>query len=82
MVAHRDPADRGPDGLDHPGALVARDHRHPAGDLAGGQVQVGVAQAGVLVADPDLEGAGLVEVELLDLEGLARLDHDRCAGLH
>src|SRR5699024_11810126 len=47
-----------------------------------GQVQVGMAQAGGSVLDQYLAGAGIVEVELDDLERFADAGQDGCSGLH
>src|SRR5699024_10926785 len=44
--------------------------------------QVGMAQAGGSVLDQYLAGAGIVEVELDDLERFADAGQDGCSGLH
>ena len=70
------------DGLDHPRALVAADHRQPPGAVAGLDVLVGVAQARRLEGDPHLALPGLVKREFGDLPRLARFPDDRCPGTH
>ena len=78
VVADLDPRDARADLLDDPGALVAEHHRQPGLEVAVRDVHVGVAQAGVRVADQHLALPGPVEVELLDLDRLAGLVHDCC----
>src|SRR5580693_649091 len=68
--------------LDDPGALVAKHHRQARLEVPVRDVDVGVAQARVQVADQDLTVLRPVQVELLDLDALARLVDDGCLGLH
>jgi hypothetical protein len=68
--------------LDDPRALVAEDHRQPGLEVAVRDVDIGVAQTRIRVADQDLTLLGSVEVELLDLDGLSELVHDGGLGLH
>src|SRR5260370_20322643 len=68
--------------LDDPGALVAKDHRQACLEVPVRDVDVGVAQARVQVADQNLAVLRPVQVELLDLDALTRLVDDGCLGLH
>src|SRR4029079_18670151 len=68
--------------LDDPGPLVPEHHRQPGLQVAVGDVHVGVAQSCVGVADQHLAVLRLVELQLLDLDRLAGLVHNGCAGLH
>src|SRR3974377_516748 len=63
--------------LARPAAFVAEHHRHARWEVAVRDVDVGVAQARVQVADQDLAVPRAVQVELLDLDALARLVEDR-----
>jgi len=71
-----------PDLLDDPRALVAEHHRQPRREIAVRDVDVGVAQARVGVADEDLAFPRPVQVQLLDLDALAGLVDDSGLGLH
>ena len=82
VVTGGDPGDARADLLDDPRALVAEHHRQPRREVTVHDVQVGVAQPRMGVADQHLPRLGAVEVELLDLDRLARLDDDRGLGLH
>src|ERR687897_176550 len=77
MVAGGHVRDALPHRLDHAGALVAEHHRHAAGaEVAVGEVQVGVADAGGGDAHEQLAGARRVELELLHGERLVvRVQH-------
>src|SRR5208282_1008914 len=71
-----------PDLLDDPGAFVAQHHGQPRREIAVRDVDVGVAQACVGVADEDLTFPRPVQVQLLDLDALAWLVDDSGLGLH
>src|SRR6266852_2632133 len=71
-----------PDLLDDPRAFVAEHHRQPRLDIPVRDVDVGVAQARVGVADENLTFARAIQVELLDLDALAGLVDDSGLGLH
>src|SRR5580704_13403940 len=71
-----------PDLLDDPGTFVAQHHGQPRREIAVRDVDVGVAQARVGVADQNLTVLGAVQVELLDLDALTRLVDDSSLGLH
>src|SRR5271169_468952 len=68
--------------LDDPRAFVAQHHRQPRREIAVRDVDVGVAQAGVGVADEDLAFPRPIQVELFDLDALAGLVDDSGLGLH
>ena len=58
------------------------DHGQPSLEVPVGDVDVGVAQPCVGVADQDLALTGAVQVELLDLDRLAELVDNCGLGLH
>ena len=78
----------------HAGALVATDHREHRVDVedlehlgrgahvAGAEVLVGVAHAGVGHLDDHLVGTGRIDLDLLDLPRLVEPRTDGCARLH
>ena len=74
--------DAGADRLDDAAALVAEHDGERGGGVAEHPVQVGVADAGRLDLEPDLAGAGVGELDLLQLERLVGREHDRCSGAH
>src|SRR6266566_2570016 len=82
VVAGFHPGHARPDLLDDPGALVAKHHRQPRRQIAVRDVDVGVAQARVGVADQDLTILRAVQVELFDLDALTGLVDDSGLGLH
>src|SRR6266568_736006 len=82
VVAGLYPGHARPDLLDDPGALVAEHHGQPRREIAVRDVDVGVAQARVGVADEDLTFPRAVEVELFDFDALAGLVDDSGLGLH
>ncbi len=82
MVTGLHPGHARPNLLDDPGALVAEHHRQACLEVPVRDVDVGMAQARVQVADQDLAVLRAVQVELLDLDALARLVDDGCLGLH
>ena len=61
---------------------MSEHHRQPRLQIAVGDVDVGMAQTCVGVADQNLTLPRPVEVELLDLDALARLVDDSGPGLH
>ena len=71
VVAGLDAGHAGPDLLDDPRALVAEHHRQPGLEVAVRDVDVGVAQTRVGVADQHLALLRSVEFQLLDLDRLA-----------
>src|SRR4029077_10822501 len=71
-----------PDLLDDPGAFVAEHHGQPRREVAVRDVDIGVAQARVGVADQNLAVLRAVQVELFDLDALAGLIYDSGLGLH
>ena len=79
-VADLDVANLVADFLDDAGGLVTEDGRAGHGVLALHEVEVGVADAGGAGADEHLVGAGLVDVDIFDDEGLVDPVHD--CGLH
>src|SRR5580704_13005263 len=68
--------------LDDPGTLVSEHHRQACLKVPVRDVDVGVAQARVQVANQNLTVLRPVQVELLDLDALSRLVDDGCLGLH
>ena len=81
-VTGRDPGHARPDLLDDSRALVPEHHGRPPSHIPGDEMEVGVAQARIGVADEDLSGLRPVEVEFLDLEALARFVEDGGPSLH
>ena len=75
-VAGLDVGDVVADFLDDAGGLVTEDGRARHGVLALHEVEVGVADAGGAGADEDLVGAGLVDIDIFDDEGLVDAVHD------
>ena len=71
-----------PDLLDDPGAFVAEHHGQPRRQVAVRDVDIGVAQARVGVADQNLAVLRAVQVELFDLDALAGFVYDSRLGLH
>src|SRR6266480_4072257 len=71
-----------PDLLDDPGAFVAEHHGQPRREVAVRDVDVGVAQARVGVADQNLAVLRAVQVELFDLDALAGFVYDSGLSLH
>jgi hypothetical protein len=61
---------------------MSEHHRKPRREIAVSDVNVGVAQARVGVADENLTLPRTIEVELFDLDALARLVNDTGPGLH
>src|SRR6185437_6926805 len=82
VVAGLHPGHARPDLLDDPRALVAEHHRQPRRKIAVRDVDVGVAQARVGVADQNLAILRAVQVELFDLDALAGFVYDSRLGLH
>src|SRR5690242_12492905 len=82
VVAGLHPGHARPDFLDDPGALVAEHHRQPRREVAVRDVDVGVAQARVGVADEYLAVLRAIQVELFDLDALTGLVDDCSLGLH
>ena len=81
MIADREAGDVLAQRLDHPGALVAEDHRPAArAERAVGEVQVGVADAGGRDPDQHLAGTRSFEQHPLGADRLARLAQH--AGAH
>src|SRR6266536_1132978 len=68
--------------LDEPRALVTEHHGQPGREIAVRDVDVGVAQARVGVADQNLAVLRAVQVELFDLDALAGFVYDSRFGLH
>ena len=68
VVAHRDLGDPRPDRLHDPRALVSGHHGVARLQVAVDEVQVGVAEAGGDEPHVDLARAGLVDLQLADLE--------------
>ena len=65
------------------GALVPAGERvDPGGQVSGGHVVVGVAQAGGGKLDLDLAGAGVLQLEVDDLVLAGGLPDNCAAGLH
>ena len=82
VVAHLEALGVGADGGDHAGALVAAAHRVVRdGDVAGGDVVVGVAHPGGGQLDLDLAGARVVGDQVDDLPLAGGGTHDRAAGV-
>jgi hypothetical protein len=80
LVAGGDRGDRGADGLDHAGTLVAEDAGQREGQGADRDAEVGVAETGGDDADDHLVGAGLVQLDVGQRErGAGGLD-DRGGG--
>ena len=71
LVPHRDRVDRRPGPLDDAGAFVPEHHRRRPLPLALHLVEVGAADADRGHAHDDVVRAGLVQLELDDLERLA-----------
>jgi hypothetical protein len=71
-----------PDLLDDPRTLMAEHHRKPRREIAVSDVNVGVTQARVGVADENLTLPRPVQVKLLDLDALARFVDDSGPCLH
>ena len=65
-----------------PAPLVAEHHRQPRREIAVRDVDVGVAQAGVGVADENLTFPRAIQVQFLDLDALTGLVDDSGLGLH
>ena len=70
------------DVLDDTRAFVSADDREARHQVAVGQMQIGVTQAGSGVVDQYFAFARTVEFELDDLEWLARPDKNRGSSLH
>ena len=68
--------------LDDAGAFVPADYRKATWQVAVGEMQIGVTQAGRGVVDENLALGRAVEVEFDDLEGLAQLEKYRGCGFH
>ena len=82
MVTRLHPCHTRPYLLDDPGALVSKHHRQACLEVPVCDVDVGVAQARVQVADQDLAVLRAVQVEFLDLDALARLVDNSGLSLH
>src|SRR5690348_11119264 len=82
VVAGLDPGHARAGLLDDPGALVAEHHGQPRREVAVRDVDVGVAQARMGVADEYLAVLRAIQVELLDLDALTGLVDDCGLGLH
>ena len=82
MVTGLHPGHARSDLLDDPRAFVAEHHGQPRREVAVGDVDVGVAQARVGVADEYLAVLRAIQVELFDLDALAWLVYDSGLGLH
>ncbi len=82
VIAGLHAGDARADFLDDAGAFVAEHHRQPRLEVAVRDVDVGVTKTGMGVTDEDLTGLRPVEVELLDLDRLARLVDNCGFGLH
>ena len=70
VVAALEIVNAGADLLDHPGRLMAERHRHGARPIAFDNGQVGVAQARGTNPDQRLAGAGRIQLNFLNGEGL------------
>src|SRR5207244_13219180 len=81
VVAGLHPGHARPDLLDDPGTFVAQDHGQPRREVAVRDVDVGVAQARVGVADQNLAILRAVQVELFDLDALAGFVYNGGLGL-
>jgi hypothetical protein len=80
VVADLEVADAGSDLLDDTGTLVTTaEGVGESRDVALGVVVVGVAQAGVLEADEDLEVLRVVDLDLDDLPLTGSLEEHSCA---
>jgi hypothetical protein len=77
LVARCQVPDAVADGDDPAGTLVAEHGRDGLRQRAAGQRQVGVADAGGGQPDPDLAGAGVGQLDLLDGERRAEVAQDR-----
>ena len=82
MIADLHAGDVRPDRLDDAGALVPEDDRRRVRHDALDVVKIAVADAARDVADPDLVGARLLQVEHLDLDALTGLVVNRRLDLH
>ena len=80
MVAALQPGDAGPDGLDDAGRLMTIDRRQVAAPRTLDVVDVAVADGAGRELDLDLARAGVGDLDLLDLQGLAELAAD--GGFH
>jgi hypothetical protein len=75
--------DGGADHPDHSGAFVPRHHRQRGGQVSGGHLEIGVAEAGRGELHQHLVRAGILETQFFDAEVfLVVPGHCRCHCIH